>query len=74
MPIRTTSIPDALSPSTSACSSMGELTRPSYPTATFLPPASASIVPKPRPMARASSAPKVSPMMPRMSYSRRTVG
>src|SRR5690349_21528700 len=32
------------------------------------------MVAKPRPMARASSAPSVSPMMPRMSYSRRVVG
>ena len=42
--------------------------------ATLLPPALRSNVAKPRPIARASSGPSVSPMMPRMSYSRRTLG
>src|SRR6185312_12781179 len=73
-PVRTTSIPPPVSPSTSAASSAGELSLPSRPTATRLPPFSARTAAKARPSARASPSPSVSPTIPRTSYSRRMVG
>src|SRR5690242_5478413 len=73
-PTRSTSMPPANNPSISAPSSSGELTRPSRPTATRLPPASSTTAAKARPRARALAGDKVSPTMPRTSYSRKIVG
>src|SRR5579883_2368621 len=67
-------MPEAVSPSTSARSSAGELRRPSRPTAIRLPSFSATIEPKLRPMACASASCSVWPTTPRMSYSRKIVG
>src|SRR6185437_4092653 len=72
--MRCVSIPPSPSPAISASSSIGELSRPSRPTATRLPPASDTICAKARPIAWASAAVSVSPTTPRMSYSRRMVG
>src|SRR3712207_3265308 len=73
-PTRSTSSPQARRPATSCGSMSGEDRRPSYPTATLAPPFRTMTEPKQRPMAKASSGFKVSPTMPRMSYSRSTVG
>src|SRR6185437_2317778 len=73
-PIFRASMPLARRPHTTAASISGLDSRPSYPTATFVPPARATTVPKQRPMAKASSAFNVRPTMPRMSYSRSDVG
>src|SRR5215472_11899590 len=69
--MRTTSAPCALSPSTRAASSSGDVSRPSYPTATRRLPVLAT---KARPSAWASAAKRLVPTMPRMSYSRRIAG
>src|SRR5262249_4298405 len=73
-PMLITSRPAAVSPSWQAAASSGELSRPSKPRATRLPPLRFTSVPKVRPMARASAGWMVRPTMPRMSYSRSTVG
>jgi hypothetical protein len=69
-PTEVTAIPLATSPLISASCSIGEDSLPSQPTATRVPPLSATIEPKVRPIANASASVRVSPTMPRMSYSR----
>src|SRR5258708_1692631 len=69
-PMRATSIPLPVSPSTSAASSAGELSLPSRPMATRLQPFSARIAARARPSARASASPSVSSTTPPTSYSR----